>query len=172
MPSSALRAVTDRERPLDTLQARSPTERRPNFMVTHDFAGRTVLVTGAASGIGRAVAGAFAAAGGRVALADVAVEAGEAAAADLRRTGAEAAFLRCDVSRSDEVAGLVAGVVRAFGRLDCAVNAAGIEIEASRLVDCEESTFDRVLAVNLRSVFLCLKTRSGRCSRSSPAERS
>jgi NAD(P)-dependent dehydrogenase (short-subunit alcohol dehydrogenase family) len=121
------------------------------------FAGRTVLVTGAAGGMGRAIALAFAAAGAQVLAADLAEEGGRETVAQIEATGGTALFRRVDVSLAGDVEEMVAAATTAFGGLDCAVNGAAIETETRPLADCEESTFDRLVAVNLKSVFLCMK---------------
>ena len=121
------------------------------------FAGRVALVTGAASGMGRAIAAAFAAEGAAVVVADVAVEGGEQIAAEIADKGGRAVFCRTDVSDGAHVRAAVDTAVREFGGLDHGVNAAAIENETQPLADCEEETYDRMLAVNLRSVFLCMK---------------
>jgi len=115
-----------------------------------DLAGRSAVVTGAASGIGRATAAALAAAGARVALADVdEAGLGETAAA----IGAAAALVvRTDVSKRSEVESLVARASAAFGRLDVMANVAGILHERA-VTELEEAELDRVLAVNLKGVF-------------------
>ncbi|WP_207386979.1 glucose 1-dehydrogenase [Frankia sp. Cppng1_Ct_nod] len=122
-----------------------------------DFHGRTVLVTGAASGMGRATALAFAEAGANVAVADVAVTGGRETVKTIERAGGQARFFPADVSDTADVANMIDATVTAFGRLDSAVNGAGIEIETTPLAECDEETFDRLVRVNLRSVFLCLK---------------
>lgn len=111
---------------------------------------RVALVTGAASGIGLAIATAFIAEGAKVLLTDVETAKGEAAAADL---GAAAAFIRCDVGDKASVIAAVAEAVQRFGRLDCLVNNAGI-IHTADFLDLAEADFDRVLRVNLKGAFL------------------
>ncbi|MGY1810822.1 SDR family NAD(P)-dependent oxidoreductase [Blastococcus sp. SYSU D00669] len=121
------------------------------------FAGRVALVTGGASGMGRASALALAAEGAAVVVADVAVEGGEQTAADIADKGGRAVFRRTDVSSADDVRAVVDAAVAEFGGLDVGVNAAAIENETRPLADCDEESFDRLIAVNLRSVFLCTK---------------
>jgi NAD(P)-dependent dehydrogenase (short-subunit alcohol dehydrogenase family) len=116
--------------------------------MSEDFTGKVALVTGAAGGMGRATAQAFAAAGARVVATDIAVDEGEQTVKLIRGNGAEAVFVRTDVSDAADVEAAVATAVNEYGGLDCAANMAAIETEA---------TFDRLVAVNLRSIFLCLK---------------
>ena len=125
--------------------------------MSEDFAGKVALVTGAAGGMGRATAQAFAAAGARVVAADIAVDEGEQTVKLIRGNGGEAVFVRTDVSDAADVEAAVATAVNEYGGLDCAANMAAIETETTFLADCEEATFDRLVAVNLRSIFLCLK---------------
>jgi glucose 1-dehydrogenase len=121
------------------------------------FEGRTAIVTGGAGGMGRAISQAFAAAGSRVVVSDVS-EAGGAETVDLiSQAGGEATFVRTDVSRGADVEALVATAVGEYGGLDFAVNAAAIEFEVDYLADLAEDDWDRMIAVNLTSVFLCMK---------------
>ena len=126
-------------------------------MSKHGFTGKSVLVTGAAGGIGRAAALAFAREGARVAVVDVDANGGEETAALITQAGGEACFIRTDVSQSAQVEAMVAGVVKRFGRLDCAFNNAGIEIEHLPLAEADEETFDRLMSVNVKGVWLCMK---------------
>ena len=119
--------------------------------------GFVAVVTGAAGGMGRAVARRFVAEGASVVLADLDVEGGRSAAAEADATGERAVFVETDVSDSGSVEAMVSTAVSRFGRLDCAVNAAAIEFERGPLADCDDADFDRMIAVNLRSVFLCMK---------------
>jgi glucose 1-dehydrogenase len=121
------------------------------------FSGKVAVVTGAAGGMGRAIAVAFGQAGADVLAADLATENGEATAELVRETGARAHFVTTDVADADSVEAMVAAAVERFGGLDCAVNGAAIELETVRLHELEDDVFDRVIAVNLRSVYLCLK---------------
>lgn len=126
-----------------------------------DFTGKVALVTGAGSGIGRASALAFATLGARTVVSDVAPEGGEATVRTIRDSGGEATFIPADVSRPEEVAALVRGVVERYGRLDCAHNNAGIAgvtgATPRPFIDYPEDVFDRVIAINLKGVWLCLK---------------
>ena len=125
-------------------------------MTDAEFAGRSAIVTGAAGGMGRAIALRFAAAGARVVAADVAEDGGAETVALIEQAGGTARFVRTDVSDSAAVAAMVEAAQESFGGLHYAVNAAAIENETTLLADCEEAAFDRLIAVNLRSVFLCL----------------
>lgn len=121
------------------------------------FVGKVALVTGAAGGMGRATARAFAAAGAQVVAADIAAEGAEETVSSIKQDGGSAVFVRTDVSVASDVEAMVAAAVANFGGLDCACNAAAIETETTLLADCEEAAFDRLVAVNLKSIFLCLK---------------
>jgi NAD(P)-dependent dehydrogenase (short-subunit alcohol dehydrogenase family) len=120
--------------------------------------GKASLVTGAASGIGRATALVFADEGAKLLLADVDETGGGETARLAGDRGAEVFFIECDVSDSAQVEALVQGCVERFGRLDCAFNNAGISGESARLAEYEEEVWNRVLAVNLTGVFLCMKS--------------
>lgn len=124
---------------------------------TTAFAGKVVLVTGAAGGIGRAVALAFGRAGAAVVVADVSVDGGHATAAAIVQQGGKALFVPVNVTRAQEVAALVDKTVHHYGRLDCAVNCAGVQDEAARLADIEEEDYDRVMDVNVKGVWLSMK---------------
>lgn len=118
---------------------------------------RAAVVTGAAGGIGRATAIRFAQAGARVMVSDVNVEGGEETVALIAAAGGQARFQRADVSCEDDVQALMEATLSAFGGLDWAFNNAGIIGALGGIGDCSIADFDRVVAVNLRSVFLCMK---------------
>lgn len=117
---------------------------------------KIAIITGAASGIGRASALVFAAEGAKVVLADVQDEAGEQAARDVRDQGGEALFVHTDVSRASEAERLIETTVSRFGRIDVQFNNAGIVI-FKRAAEFTEEEWDKVLGVNLKGVWLCSK---------------
>ncbi len=121
------------------------------------FAGRVALVTGAAGGMGRATAIAFARAGAAVVVSDIAYEGGDETVEMIGAAGGQARYIAADVADARAVEQLVTGTVDAYGGLHCAVNAAAIELERDRLASIDDETFDRIIAVNLRSIFLCVK---------------
>jgi NAD(P)-dependent dehydrogenase (short-subunit alcohol dehydrogenase family) len=118
--------------------------------------GKVALITGAASGIGRATAIAAAREGAKVMVVD-AVPAGEDTVKAIKEAGGEAAFHKCDVTRATEVEATVAAAVKLFGRLDCAHNNAGIIGKSLHTADDTEENFDRIIAVDLKGVWLCMK---------------
>lgn len=115
------------------------------------------LVTGAATGIGRETALAFARAGCRVVVSDRDSARGEAVAAEVRALGRDALFVPCDVSLPGQVEHLHRHLMATWGRLDAACNNAGIEGEVAPTADCTLENFDRVIGTNLRGLFLCLR---------------
>jgi len=121
------------------------------------FAGKVVLVTGAAGGIGRAVALAFGRAGASVVVADVSVDGGHATAATIVQHGGKALFVAANVTRALEVETLVDKTIHHYGQLDCAVNCAGVHDEGLRLAEIDEAAFDSVMDVNVKGVWLSMK---------------
>lgn len=123
------------------------------------LAGQTCIVTGASSGIGRAIARLYAEHGARVVIADVSetvLEGGQPTAALIAESGGDAVFRRTDVADRGAVESLVAETVRESGRLDVLVNNACIR-HARRLTELEDADWDRMMAVNLKGVFLCCR---------------
>jgi NAD(P)-dependent dehydrogenase (short-subunit alcohol dehydrogenase family) len=123
-----------------------------------DLAGKSALVTGAAAGIGRATALALAAAGARVVVSDIDAAGLDETARMVAAAGGEARAMPCDVSDPAAVQALVDATVAAFGRLDCAVNNAGIEGTMAPLADHTLANLDQILAVNLKGTFYCLQS--------------
>jgi NAD(P)-dependent dehydrogenase (short-subunit alcohol dehydrogenase family) len=121
------------------------------------FDGKVALVTGAGSGIGLATARAFAEAGAAVALADVDGNAVRSAAEALVSAGHQAIAVRCNVAAEAEVAAMVAQTVSSFGRLDAAFNNAGVHCPVADIAYASGEEFDRVIAINLRGVWSCMK---------------
>jgi NAD(P)-dependent dehydrogenase (short-subunit alcohol dehydrogenase family) len=124
--------------------------------MTARFTGKVALVTGGGSGIGRATAVAFASEGASVVVAGRNAESLEQTVELIQAAGGRASAATADVSRSGEVARLVAATVQRYGGLHVAFNNAGV-FEAAPLVDMDEAAWDRLLAVNLTGVFLCMK---------------
>jgi len=122
-----------------------------------EMSGRVALVTGGGSGIGRASALAFARAGANVSVSDVATEAGEATALAIRDAGGTALFQAADVSDAAQVSVLVARTIQEFGRLDYAHNNGGIEGPVKQVIDLTEDEWDRVIDINLKGVWNCLR---------------
>jgi NAD(P)-dependent dehydrogenase (short-subunit alcohol dehydrogenase family) len=121
------------------------------------MAGKMALVTGGGSGIGRATALAFAQTGANVVVADVDRAGGEETVALMESLAGAGFFVLADVSKSNEVDALVKATVAKFGRLDCAFNNAGIQGDLSPTAQCSEENWDRIIAANLKGVWLCLK---------------
>jgi NAD(P)-dependent dehydrogenase (short-subunit alcohol dehydrogenase family) len=122
-----------------------------------DLQGKTALVTGAASGIGRAVALLYGQHGARVMVSDIDETQGQQVVAELAAAGAEARFYRADVGDAAQCRALVQATVAAFGSLDVACNNAGITGELSLTADYSLEGWQRIINVNLNSVFFCLK---------------
>ena len=122
------------------------------------FAGKVAFVTGAASGIGRAAALAFAREGASVVVTDVSVQGAQETARLIEEQGGRALSIRCDVTRVDDVRTALDKTVEAFGRLDVAFNNAGVEPKKlAATAELDEDEWDRIIDVDLRGVFLCMK---------------
>jgi len=122
-----------------------------------DMNGRVALITGASSGIGRATAEAFAEKGASVVVAARREEDLASLVEEIEARGGKAMAVKTDVSSTKDVEHMVAHAIETFGRLDYAVNNAGIEGQFAGIADMAEEDWDRVLDTNLRGVFLCLK---------------
>ncbi|HJU17779.1 MAG TPA: SDR family oxidoreductase [Stellaceae bacterium] len=121
------------------------------------FAGKIAFVTGAANGIGRAAALAFAREGASVVVADVSEEGNRETARMIEEAGGRARAVRCDVTRAEDVKAALDKAVEAFGRLDFAFNNAGVEQPIMPAADVTEEAWDRIVNIDLRGVFLCMK---------------
>ena len=115
------------------------------------------LVTGAASGIGRATALSFAKEGSKVVVSDVSSEGGEETASLIKDMGGESLFVHADVSRSDHVENLISTAITNYGRLDCSFNNAGVSGGSGLIHEYSEDDWDKVININLKGVWLCLK---------------
>jgi NAD(P)-dependent dehydrogenase (short-subunit alcohol dehydrogenase family) len=122
-----------------------------------DFSGKVALVTGAAAGMGLATAKAFADAGAAVVLADYKEETAKAAVQALIAGGHKAIALRCDVSDDAQIAAMVDRAIDEFGRIDAAFNNAGVMAHIAPIADSAREDWDRVIGVNLRGVWSCMK---------------
>jgi NAD(P)-dependent dehydrogenase (short-subunit alcohol dehydrogenase family) len=134
-----------------------------------DLTGKIALVTGAAVGIGRGCAVALARAGADVAIVDLNAAAGEKTADEIRSLGRDSLFVPCDVTQKEQVQAMVQRVAGQFGRLDIAVNNAGIGILGAD-EEIDQAAWDRVIAVNLTGVFLCAQAQAQQFLRQSPVE--
>ncbi len=119
--------------------------------------GKVAIVTGAAMGMGEATARLFAAAGADVLVSDIDADAGQATVERIQREGGSASFCRTDVSRPADAEAMVRTAVERYGRLDCAVNNAAVTPDTHPIAELDEQEFDRVIAVDLKGVALCLK---------------
>jgi NAD(P)-dependent dehydrogenase (short-subunit alcohol dehydrogenase family) len=116
--------------------------------------GKVAVITGGASGMGEATAKLFVREGARVVIGDMQREKGEAVAASI---GPECKFVSADVSSSEDVLGMVGAAVQAWGRLDVMYNNAGIGGGEGSILECSEETYDRIIAVDLKAVWLGMK---------------
>jgi len=134
-----------------------------------DLKGKKALVTGGAVGIGRGCAVGLAKAGADVAIVDVNEAAGAKTAEEIRAMGRQSVFIRCDVTRRDQIQDMVGRTVRQFGRLDIAVNNVGIAILGAD-EEVRQEDWDKVIAVNLTGVFLCAQAEARQMIRQQPTE--
>ncbi len=130
--------------------------------MTRNLEGKIALVTGGASGIGRATALAFAREGARVAVADILEEAAQSTVTEIEAMGGQALAIACDVTDDDAVKAMIARAVDAYGSLDCAFNNAGIapyQVNAGgqKIADVAPEAWRRLIDVNLTGVWLCLR---------------
>ena len=121
------------------------------------LSGKAAIVTGAASGIGRATAGIFAREGAHVVLADITVERGEQAAEEIRSEGGEAIFVQADITQEEEIHHMVEAAVDRFGGLDILVNNAGGGNAQQDLLNADLSLWEEIVDRNLRGVYLCCR---------------
>ena len=121
------------------------------------FHDKVALVTGAASGIGRASALAFANAGAKVAVVDLQEKAGNETVDLIKKDGGDAIFIKANVSNADNVEAMVDGTIKAYGSLDFAHNNAGIEPPLAKTAEVQEADWDKIVNINLKSVWLCMK---------------
>jgi len=131
--------------------------------MANEFSGKVALVTGGASGIGKVTATVFARKGAKVVVStDANIRGGEDTVDLIKKAGGDAVFIRCDVTRAEDVEELTDKTVETYGSLDFAFNNAGIGPDGKRLpvveiADCPEEIWDRTINVNLKGVFLCMK---------------
>ncbi|WP_155322577.1 SDR family oxidoreductase [Desulfosarcina ovata] len=121
------------------------------------FENRVAVVTGGGSGIGRASALAFAMEGAKVVVADIDVAGGEETVRMIKNAGGEAIFVKTDVSKAQDVEAMVNKAIEVYGRLDYAHNNAGVEPSGHLIADMPEEMWDRVISINLKGMFLCIK---------------
>ncbi|MEM7541214.1 MAG: glucose 1-dehydrogenase [Pseudomonadota bacterium] len=122
-----------------------------------ELEGKVAVVTGGASGIGKATVEAMSRAGAKVAIGDVSTAAGAELAATIETNGGEALFMETDVVSASSVDGLFDAVMARWGRVDCAFNNAGVEGEFKFTIEASESDWDRTIAINLKGVWLCMR---------------
>lgn len=125
--------------------------------MTRNEHSNVAVITGASSGIGRATAKLFARSGYAIALLDCDSAGGEETLTELEKESADCAFFHCDVSAEDQVTAIMQQVMAKHGRIDAAFNNAGIEGEPAETGDCTTGNWDRVMGVNLRGVWLCMR---------------
>jgi len=138
--------------------------------MTQSMQDKVVLVTGGGSGFGRATATALATQGARIVIGDLNADSAQETARLAQAAGAQAKAMPLDVTREDSVRGFTEGALNAFGRIDCAFNNAGVLGPVSELADVPLDAFERVMAVNVRGVWLCLQAQIRVMLRQAPPE--
>jgi NAD(P)-dependent dehydrogenase (short-subunit alcohol dehydrogenase family) len=133
------------------------TGNRGEMQMSSEYKDKVVIVTGGSYGIGRAAAMGFAQRGAKVAIADLDVERGEETLKRIKESGGDAIFVKTDVSSEPDVKALVEETVRAYGKLDCAFNNAGIHKQFVSTIDFSSAEWEEMINVNLKSVWLCMK---------------
>jgi NAD(P)-dependent dehydrogenase (short-subunit alcohol dehydrogenase family) len=127
-------------------------------MIKDRFLNKVVIITGSSSGIGKNTALAFAAQGAKVVLASRTVEANKNLLKEIKSRGGKAVFIKTDITNTEEVKQLIDNTIETYGRLDIAVNNAGIEGTPNvRTADYEEHVWDNVIDINLKGVWLSMK---------------
>ena len=121
------------------------------------YAGKVAFVTGAGSGIGRAAALAFAREGASVVVSDISEQGNQETVRMIEELGGRTLAVTCDVTRSEDVKAALETTIATFGRLGAAINNAGVEQAKKVMADVTEEEWDRIVAINLRGVFLCMK---------------
>lgn len=122
-----------------------------------DYRNKVILITGAASGLGKLATEKFAAAGAQLAICDLSLDGVEGTAAPLREVGTEVLAMECDVTVSEHVDTFITSSIEQYGRLDVAINNAGVLHSMKRIDECDEALWDRTINVNLKGLFFCLK---------------
>lgn len=121
------------------------------------FDGKVAIVTGGSFGIGRAAAVAFAARGAKVIVADWLEDKDNTTLKQIKATGGQGIFIKCDVSKNEDVRSLVEKAIASYGRLDFAFNNAGIEGATANTHECTEENWDKTININLKGIWLCMK---------------
>ncbi len=124
---------------------------------TGSYAGKVAFVTGAGSGIGRATALAFVREGASVVVCDISEQNVRDTARRIEELGGRALAVTCDVTRTEDVKAALDETIESFGRLDVSFNNAGVEQATAAAADITEEEWDRIVTINLRGVFLCMK---------------